>query len=196
KGVAAEIKYAKQNNIPILDSVEKVVAFGKRPKIMCLIGESGSGKTTIANFIEQHFGIKTIQSHTDRWPRFPEEKGHVFHTKEGYDAFKEEDIVASTQWGDVRYCCLHSDIKDSNTYIVDERGYSLMRTMYSDKYNVCGVRIHRPIELRRESVGDERVDRDLGKFILCDEEFDYVFWNIQEFKELWPHIEDFVCAFF
>lgn len=130
--------------------------------IICIAGESGTGKTTMAEYIEKSYNIPMIYSYTDRLPRFRDEMGHIFITKEEYDELKIEDMIAFTKFGDARYCCLKKDVKDVNTYVVDENGIKYLEAMYGNEYDIFKVRLHRPEEMR--NVSTERINRDKGMF--------------------------------
>jgi guanylate kinase len=132
----------------------------------------------VADYIQDKYGIPMVLSHTDRPKRTKNEKGHTFHTKESFDELDSENFVAYTEWQGNRYCCLHSDVKQHNTYVIDESGYSMLKTKYRDRYNVRGLRIYRDEGARRMSVGDERVDRDEGKFRLYSGDWDFEIHNV------------------
>ena len=61
-----------------------------------IVGQSGSGKTTIVNTLEEKYGLKSIQSYTTRPKRSENETGHTFISDEEYD--KLENIVACTDY--------------------------------------------------------------------------------------------------
>ena len=46
--------------------------------ILLIEGESGSGKTTIADILSKKYGLSSIQSYTTRKPRYLGETGHTF----------------------------------------------------------------------------------------------------------------------
>lgn len=143
-----------------------------KPVIICLIGESGSGKTTWAEYIEAEYGIKMIQSYTDRAKRTPDENGHTFVTVEEFDAFKHEDMIAYTNFGNKRYCCLKDDVRKINTYVIDEDGFIYLSDTFADDYNIYSIRLTCDKGVRIERAGLERTSRDYGKFSLPMEFFD------------------------
>lgn len=142
------------------DSVVTKLA-NEKPLIICLLGESGSGKTTLAEHIEREFGIVMIQSHTDRAKRTPVENGHTFHTKEEFDKLDIRDMLAYVNFGDKQYCCLKSDLKRKNTYVIDESG---LLQLDASLYNIVAIKVYCTKKERNKRVGKERTDRDKGKF--------------------------------
>ena len=144
----------------------------QKPVIICLIGESGAGKTHWAEYIELEYGIKMIQSYTDREKRTPDENGHTFVTPELFDSFKQEHMIAFTKFGNKRYCCLKQDVLDFNTYVIDENGFIYLSDTFIDEYNIVSIRFVCNYEERLRRAGLERVQRDQGMFNLPMEFFD------------------------
>ncbi|NLA81193.1 MAG: hypothetical protein GX853_10710 [Chloroflexi bacterium] len=151
-----------------------------KPTIICLVGESGSGKTTIGEYMEGEHGIHMIQSYTDRPKRYPDETGHTFISQKAFDTLRHEDMIAYTKFGDYRYCCLKSDVQDRNVYVVDENGYDYLTEHFGDDYRIIGVRVERPMRLRRQYVSEERLNRDVGMFTKPVTEYRYSIWNNYE----------------
>jgi guanylate kinase len=136
-----------------------------KPLIICIIGESGSGKTTAAEYIEKEFDIPMVKSYTDRPKRAPEEIGHTFVTPEEFDVLLRGNILALTKFGEYRYCCVKEDILPRNTYVIDEISYRYLGDNFGDVYDIWSIRLYRDEKLRRATVGDARMARDDGKFM-------------------------------
>lgn len=96
-------------------------------KILCIIGRSGSGKTTIAEKLEKR-GFTAVQSYTTRKPRFEGERGHTFVTDEEFD--KLENILAYNEYNGARYCTTMEQIDNSDVYVVDIPGLKMLREKY------------------------------------------------------------------
>lgn len=158
----------------------------RKPIIICIIGESGSGKSTLAEYIELQFGANLIQSYTTRARRTPAENGHTFISDEEFDKFDKEDMLAFTEFGGHRYCCLKSDVKDDNLYVLDEFGYQYLKDNFSDDYEVHSIRVLCGATEREKRVGKQRVDRDKGKFNMRVNEFDY-FWQTDGWRDESPN---------
>lgn len=144
----------------------------QKPLIICLVGESATGKTAMAEHFEKEYGIKMIESYTDRAKRTPDEVGHTFISKDEFSELRKEDMIAFTDFGDKRYCCLKEDVRDVNTYVIDEDGLKMLRERYGNDYTIKAIRLRCNEKERRRRGGDERVDRDRGRFTMHSLDFD------------------------
>jgi guanylate kinase len=149
-----------------------------RPLIVCVIGESGTGKTHLASYLEDTYSVPLIESRTDRPPRTPDERGHTFVSHEEFSSYDQKDMIAYTRFGENRYCCLKQDVPDGiSTYVIDEFGYEYLKSHFSDDFRIFGVRMFSADHLRKQHVTEERMARDEGKFNLGAEHFDYFIDN-------------------
>jgi guanylate kinase len=157
-----------------------------KPAILCIVGESGTGKTTAADYIEETYGINMIRSYTDRLRRPEEGDCHTFITEEDFDAIDDEEMVAFTNFRGYRYCCLHEDIQQLNTYVIDEVGYAMINMLFGDVYDIKGLRIHRDRGKRVKDVGWGRIRGDKDRFHFPDKMFDFIIVNnlaVDDFEE-------------
>jgi guanylate kinase len=170
-------------------------AFIERPCIICIVGESGTGKSISAEYFRNRFDINLIESYTDRPKRTPDESGHIFLTQTEFTNLQGE-VLAHTKFGNFRYCCLVNDLEKINTYVIDENGLEQLKNNWSDVFDIYSIRIKRGIFDRLESVSKERIDRDEGKFTMKDVEFDFVINNDENQKEkLYGKLEEFMSIF-
>ena len=145
-----------------------------KTKIICVVGESGAGKSHMVSYLEDEFGIPQIESRTTRPPRFAGERGHTFVTEEEFDTYQEEHMLAYTEWKGHHYCCLHQDVHGPMvSYVIDEYGLNYLRENFSGMYDIFAVRLFMDEEKRASLVTEERMLRDEGKFNMSDDEFDY-----------------------
>lgn len=85
-----------------------------------IVGKSASGKTTIADMLEQTHGLTQVQSYTTRPPRYEGEIGHRFVTKEEFDALG--DLAAYTVYNGHYYGTTFKQLEESSTYVIDIPG--------------------------------------------------------------------------
>lgn len=103
------------------------------PNILILIvGKSGSGKSTLQNILVRKYGFKDVQSYTTRPKRFDNETGHIFVTKEEFDAL--ENKVAYTEFNGYEYCATKEQLDKSNIYIIDPKGIEILKQNYDGKF--------------------------------------------------------------
>jgi guanylate kinase len=139
-------------------------------KIICIIGESGTGKSLLKDMMCYDFNFHSVKCRSTRQPRYEGENSHNFITKDEYDSYTNK--IAYTKFGDNYYCVLESDFKDGvNVYTVDDNGYSQLK---EKGYDVISIRIKRDNGLKH-GVSQERLKRDSGMFDNID--YDYIINN-------------------
>lgn len=104
----------------------------KDKRIILLIGESGTGKTTVANILEEKYGLKSIESYTTREPRYPGENGHTFVSLDEIIALDE--VCAYTFFDGNQYCATKQQIDDCDMYVVDLIGLASFIDEYRHYY--------------------------------------------------------------
>lgn len=100
-----------------------------------LVGQSGSGKTTMAEQMEFAYGYKSVQSYTTRPQRYEGETSHIFVTDEEFNRLT--DMVAYTDYNDFRYCATAEQLDKSDVYVIDVPGVEYLL----EKYNNAGRNI-------------------------------------------------------
>lgn len=98
-----------------------------RPLIL-LVGKSGSGKTSVAEYLEKHYGLTMLESYTTRPPRHEGEKGHIFATEEDYDS--EKHIAAETFFHEHHYWATEEQCNNAGVYVIDPDGIKSFRLNY------------------------------------------------------------------
>jgi len=98
--------------------------------ITLLIGESASGKDLIAKKLEQD-GYKILKSYATR-PRRPDEGDtHIFIKPEEVKQYKN-DFIAYTKIGSYEYFATMEQLKQSDIYIIDPKGYHYCKDKIKD----------------------------------------------------------------
>ena len=101
-------------------------------KIILLVGKSGSGKTTIAEYLENEYGLQNLKSYTTRNKRYQEENNHVFISYEEYLLLK--DKIGVTNFNGHYYCSTRSQVDNADIYAVDPDGvYTLFKNYHGEK---------------------------------------------------------------
>lgn len=161
------------------------------------VGRSASGKTTVAETLEQKFNFNSLQSYTTRPRRYENETGHVFISEEDFD--KLRNIVAYTEYNGYRYGATKDQIDCINIYVIDVPGVETLLQNYDSERNVVVIYFDTSIRTRIDRMIDRR---DCNSAIISrlynDEEFDWenelqkIVWNYKNNmdKHVQMHIVD------
>lgn len=101
--------------------------------LLLIVGQSGSGKTTIVEKLEKEYGLKSVQSYTTRKPRFEGETGHTFITLDEFENINKSDIVAYTYFDNNHYFATKQLLDESDIYVIDPDGITYMKDEYHNK---------------------------------------------------------------
>lgn len=107
---------------------------GGLKNIYLIVGPSGVGKTTLVNALEEEFGYKAIESYTDRPQRYPDEKGHIFLSREEFDNLGK--LVAYTEYNGNRYGVTSEIVDSHDLYVIDPYGVQFFLDNYKGKKGV------------------------------------------------------------
>ena len=94
-------------------------------KLFCIIGRTGSGKSTLTKMVANELGLKILKSYTTRPMRAnetEENSDHIFISPEEVEKYRD-DMVAYTER--VNYCSFATkqQIMNSDLYIINPSGY-------------------------------------------------------------------------
>ena len=84
------------------------------------VGKSASGKTTIAEMLEQTHGLVQVQSYCTRQQRYEGEIGHIFISEEEFDRLGK--LAAYTFYNGHRYGTTFKQLDECSTYVIDVPG--------------------------------------------------------------------------
>lgn len=147
--------------------------------IFCLLGKSGSGKTTIANKLFEQYGYTQIASYTTRPPRTDHDTDHVFVSQKEYDNLPNK--VAFTHFNNYDYCATQEQVDNANLYVIDPFGLAQLKRLYTGHKKIISIYIDVPMEtcldrMRKRGDNEDKIwerlrhDDDVFKGILgkCD----------------------------
>ena len=117
------------------------------------VGKSASGKTTIANLLEERHGLKQVSSYTTRPQRYEGEIGHVFINDEEFD--KLGKLAAYTEYNGFRYGTTFEVLDQCNIYVIDPPGVeALLKNMGEYDRQVCMIYFDAAVSTRIERMVD------------------------------------------
>lgn len=149
--------------------------------VFLFIGESGSGKSTIVNMLNerQPYIFNIVKSYTTREKRDENDNDHIFIKNK--DELKDETIVAETEIEGNYYASTESQFsKDKlNLYIVDVKGIEDVKKFFKDEYVIV-------IQLVRNDIviDEDRANREINTtYENCDYHINNI--NIEDtYKEI------------
>lgn len=144
--------------------------------LFLFVGKSASGKTTIANMLEEKYMFNQVQSYTTRPPRYDGEAGHIFLTEEEFNNL--EDIVSYTLYNNNQYGTTTGLLNKNDIFVVDVPGVESLLQKYKTNRQICIIYFDTTVTTRINRMID-RGDSDVAIIsrLLQDEENDW-------FKEL------------
>ena len=106
--------------------------------LYCLIGKSGTGKSTVMQALHDTYGYTIAQSYTDRAKRTSDEQGHVFLSPAEFDALSGLILPRSSQDG--RYGMTEEMLDKSELIVLDYLGtQELLQTYTKRPVHVIGL---------------------------------------------------------
>ena len=84
------------------------------------VGKSASGKTTIADMLEQTHGLIQVSSYCTRPPRYEGEIGHIFVNEEEFNRLGK--LAAYTFYNGYHYGTTFKQLNECSTYVIDVAG--------------------------------------------------------------------------
>lgn len=156
-----------------------------KKKVLCIIGHSGSGKTTIEEILARTFPLhfNRVVSYTTRPMREGEQEGveHHFVGKDKVPTGK--DVLAYTKYGGFEYWALPGDLATGkiNTYVIDVEGYRYLQRFYGDQLELRVMYVKRSM---RSDIDPERAHRDEGRMQLEPDDIDVLLRNNGSISDL------------
>lgn len=102
--------------------------------LVCVVGRSGSGKSTIVQELCKYFKKQEVNSYATRPRREGEGNTHIFITDEEVKQY-ENDFAAFTRIGNFTYFTTKTQLQDPNImfYVIDPNGVKWLKENFHDK---------------------------------------------------------------
>ena len=113
--------------------------------LICMVGKSASGKTTVANILESN-GYKQVQSYTTRLKRHENEIGHIFISDEEFNRL--QNIIAYTEYNGFRYCATKEQIDTADIYVIDVPGVETLLEKYNSARKIIIIYFDTSVKTR------------------------------------------------
>lgn len=141
--------------------------------LFLFVGKSASGKTTIANILEQKYDYSQVQSYTTRPPRYDGETGHIFLTEEEFNSL--ENIVSYTLYNENQYGTTAELLDKNDIFVVDVPGVESLLQKYQTDRPICIIYFDTTVYTRINRMLD-RHDSDMNIIarLLQDEKIDWL----------------------
>ena len=147
------------------------------------VGRSASGKTTVAEMLENNNGLTSLQSYTTRPKRHDGETGHTFINNEEFDNL--ENIIAYTEYNNYRYCCTKEQVDNASIYVIDVPGVKTLLEKYDTERRIVVLYFDTSIRTRIDRMVDRHdSDAAIVSRLYNDEEFD---WEQELSKLIWHY---------
>lgn len=130
--------------------------------IYLIVGCSGSGKTTITEYLGQKYHLHSIQSYTTRAKRSKDETGHIFVTDKEFDEL--QNICAFTEFNGNRYCSTVEQVENNDLYVIDPKGVEYFRKNYNGNKSIKIIYIDSPVTTLYERMKN-RAERNGMQYI-------------------------------
>lgn len=153
----------------------------KKP-LFLFVGKSASGKTTIADILEQKYGYKQVSSYTTRKPRYDGEIGHVFVNDSEFNNLGE--LVAYTEYNGYRYGTTAEQLDKCSIYVVDVPGVETLLERYKTNRSIIIFYFDTTVYTRINRM----INRDDGDMVIISrllqdekddwfKQLDHLVWN-------------------
>lgn len=133
--------------------------------LICILGTSGSGKSTIANRLENKYGYKSVRSYTTRPMRNAEEDAqtHTFISDDEVEGFVNE-MIAYNKYNGYHYFATKTQLDTNDIYVTDKPGLEQVKLQYGGKdmiavYIDCNSSIAAQRMSRRGDSDDKIMER-------------------------------------
>lgn len=150
------------------------------PTIIAIVGNSGTGKTSLSNYLHKMLGIPVIVSYTTRERRENEVHGRDYYFISEEQIPPREQMLTYTQYGGNQYFALLEQVPQMGRciYVLDEKGLVTLQETYLGRFNIASVLVRStPDTLAARGIPPERIRRDGERLLLPESFYDAVIDN-------------------
>ena len=163
----------------------------KEHVLICVMGESSSGKDSLVSKLSERTGHTAICSYTTRPRRNGEGDTHIFVDDTVYaEMLSEGKIAAFTEISGFKYWTTINQLYSNSYYIIDPTGIKFLKSLNLPNLKIVTIYINVPESLRKERAmkrGDNvdvyrrrcLSERDQFRQMKKDMDVDYVVSNIE-----------------
>lgn len=119
--------------------------------LLCILGESSSGKDSLVSKLSQRTDLTTICSYTTRPRRNGEGETHIFVDDTIYEEMLSEGrIAAFTEISGYKYWTTTEQLYTNSYYIIDYDGLKTLKSLNLPNLRLVSVYINVPESIRKE----------------------------------------------
>jgi guanylate kinase len=123
----------------------------KEHVLLCILGESSSGKDSLVSKLSERTGHTAICSYTTRPRRDGEGETHIFVDDAVYkEMLSKGKIAAFTEISDYKYWTTTDQLYDNSYYIIDYAGLKTLKSLNLPNLRLVSVYINVPESIRKE----------------------------------------------
>lgn len=137
-----------------------------KPTIIAIVGASGSGKTSMAKYLQRKFDIPIIISTTTRPARANETDGIDYFFVRTTKGFDRTRMLTYNRFGGYEYFAMRDQVPSTGycSYVVEENGMTALKQAAGCDFHVFIVYIAcREQTMRERGVEPERILRDCNR---------------------------------
>lgn len=155
--------------------------------MIVIIGESSSGKSTLAKYLMDNFGYKKITTYTTRNPRDYEVDGddYYFISDQHFEELSKEDYFAETAiYNGWKYGSAKKDYEDNKVIVLTPKGFRAIKRSGIDNIYSVYLKVPRKERLIKCLERGDNIEEayrrnlsDVGQFDGIEDEVDLIIEN-------------------
>lgn len=156
------------------------------PTIIAIVGNSGTGKTHLSNYLKLRLGIPVIVSYTTRPRRENEVNGRDYFFIDETQIPPLREMLTYTQYGGCEYFARLDHVPKHGrcVYVLDEKGLLSLKEKYKKRFRIVSVLLRsNQVSLEARGISPGRIARDGERLQLPDDFYDAVIENDGELKD-------------